>query len=332
MKITRSAKKSMISIIDRLTKVSLFGYVIRTTGLYEHILSSFDIRRGVSVEIIRMPRIMKDTSKGHILHSRSVGFVPTMGSLHEGHLGLVRMAREENDITVVSIYVNPAQFGPSEDLSRYPRDLEGDTGSLRKEGVDILFLPDDAHMYPRGFCTHVDVSGLSEKLCGAFRPGHFRGVATVVTKLFNIVSPTRSYFGQKDYQQALIIKKLVKDLDMTGEVVVCPTARQEDGLALSSRNRYLAKGERDAASVIFKSLKKASEAVKSGIINATSIKEIMLDTLKSEPCVSEIQYCSVYDPETLDEMQRIDREALLAVALKVGNTRLIDNILVDPGK
>jgi pantoate--beta-alanine ligase len=255
-----------------------------------------------------------------------------MGALHAGHIGLVRMAREENDITVVSIYVNPAQFGPAEDFSSYPRDLEGDTDSLRKAGVDVLFLPDDLHMYSRGFCTHVEVSGLSEKLCGGFRPGHFRGVATVVTKLFNIVSPTKAYFGQKDFQQALIIKRLVKDLDMAVEVVVCPTKREEDGLALSSRNRYLGKEERNAASVIFKSLKKASEAVKSGIINTASIKEIMLAALKSESCVSEIQYGSAYDPETLDEVERIDREALLAVALKVGNTRLIDNILVGPGK
>jgi pantoate--beta-alanine ligase len=242
------------------------------------------------------------------------------------------MAREENDITVASIYVNPAQFGPSEDFLRYPKDFEGDAESLKKEGVDILFAPDDLLMYPRGFCSYVEVAGLSEKLCGAYRPGHFRGVATVVTKLFNIVMPTKSYFGQKDFLQAMIIKRLVKDLNMEIEVVVCPTIREKDGLAHSSRNRYLIKEERNAASVVFKSLKEASEAVKSGIINGESIKKIMLDKLKSEPLVSEIQYSSAYDPDTLDEIERIEGEALLAVAVKIGNTRLIDNMVVAPGK
>ncbi len=275
---------------------------------------------------------MQDTARGHLLRGKTIGFVPTMGALHDGHLSLVRMARNENDIVVASIFVNPLQFGLSEDLSKYPRDLEGDTEKLIKEDVDILFLPDDSLMYPVGFSTHVEVENLSEKLCGAFRPGHFRGVATVVAKLFNIVSPVRAYFGQKDFQQTVIIKRLVRDLEMGIEVVVCPTIREHDGLAMSSRNRYLSREERNAAAIVFKSLTDASEAIKSGIIKVPSIKKLLLSKLKSEPLVSEIQYCSAYDPEKLDELERIGKEALLAVAVKISGTRLIDNMFVFAGE
>jgi len=281
------------------------------------------------MEIIRIPNIMQDTSKGHLLHSRTIGFVPTMGALHEGHLSLVRMARAENDITVVSIYVNPKQFGPSEDFLRYPRDIEGDSEKLKKEGVDILFLPDDPFMYPEGFSTCLKVEGLSDRLCGAFRPGHFSGVATIVAKLFNIVKPTRAYFGQKDFQQTVIIKRLVRDLNMDIDIVVCPTVREDDGLAMSSRNMYLAPEERAAARIIYRSLVEASEAIKSGIIEVERLKGLMKDMLASEPLISEIQYCSAYDPETLDELRQIQGETLLAIALKIGSTRLIDNMLVN---
>lgn len=262
------------------------------------------------------------------MHGRTVGFVPTMGALHEGHLSLVRMCREENDIVVASVYVNPTQFGPAEDLSQYPRDLEGDREKLKKEKVDILFLPDDSVMYPKGFSTFIEVGSLSERLCGAYRPGHFRGVATVVAKLFNIVSPVRAYFGQKDFQQTLVIKKMVRDLNSAVDVVICPTIRESDGLAMSSRNAYLRPEERKAASVIYRSLVKGAEAVKSGIIEVRILKKIMLDVLEAEPLVSEIQYCSAYDPESLDEREQIGGEALLAVALKIGATRLIDNMRV----
>jgi pantoate--beta-alanine ligase len=282
------------------------------------------------MEIIRIPRIVQDVTGTHRMHGRSVGLVPTMGALHEGHLSLLRMCREENDVSVVSIYVNPTQFAPSEDRSRYPRDLEGDEEKLQRENVDILFLPDDSLMYPAVFSTYVEVEGLSQRLCGAFRPGHFRGVATVVAKLFNIVAPARAYFGQKDFQQALIIKRLVKDLNMGVEVVVCPTVREADGLAMSSRNRYLTQEQRNAAAVVYRSLLQAAEAVKSGIIDVGRLKELMRDTLRSEPLVSEIQYCSAYDPESLVDVEQIGSEALLAVALKIGNTRLIDNMLVRP--
>lgn len=274
---------------------------------------------------------MQDTARTHEMHKKTIGFVPTMGALHDGHLSLVRMARKENEITVVSIYVNPKQFSPSEDLSQYPRDTEGDAEKLTGEGIDILFLPGDSLMYPDGFSTRVEVVGLSKKLCGAYRHDHFSGVATVVTKLFNLVRPARAYFGQKDFQQTVIIKRMVKDLNMSTDIVVCPTVREEDGLAMSSRNLYLTKEERGAAAVVYTCLNEASEAIKSGILKVRELKKLMETRLASEPLVSEIQYCSAYDPGTLDELEEIDNEALLAIALKIGKTRLIDNILVAAG-
>ncbi len=282
------------------------------------------------MEIIRVSKIMRDTSLGHILRGKTTGFVPTMGALHEGHMSLVKRAKQENDITVVSIFVNPIQFGPSEDFNRYPRDLDGDTIKLQIEGVDIIFMPELASMYPNGFSTYVEVEKISERLCGAFRPGHFRGVATVVTKLLNIVKPTRAYFGQKDFQQTIIVKQLVKDLGMDVDIVVCPTRRELDGLAKSSRNVYLNKKQRVASTVIYKCLAEASGLIKSGIINTNHIKEVMHDILLKEPAVSEIDYAGVYDPAALDELSEIKGEALLAVAVKLGDTRLIDNMLVNP--
>mgnify|MGYP006268580575 CR=1 FL=1 len=280
------------------------------------------------MEIIRIPRIMQDIAGTHRMHGRTIGFVPTMGALHEGHLSLVRMAREENDIVVVSIYVNPKQFSPSEDFSQYPRDKEGDTDLLNREGVDILFFPDDSLMYPEGFSTNVEVGGLSDKLCGAYRPGHFRGVSTVVAKLLDIVMPVNAYFGQKDFQQTVIIKKMVRDLNMAIAIVVCPTIREHDGLAMSSRNVYLSGEERRAAPVIYECLREASRAITSGIIKVEELKKLMMERLESEPLVKEVQYCSAYDPEQLTELEIIGNEALLAIALTIGNTRLIDNMLV----
>ncbi len=282
------------------------------------------------MEIIRIPRIMQDRAGGYRLQAKSIGFVPTMGALHEGHMSLVRTARAENDIVVASVFVNPLQFGPSEDFSLYPRDFEGDAQELRNAGVDILFSPDAPLMYPKGFATSIAVEGLSERLCGAYRPGHFRGVATVVTKLLNITNPQRAYFGQKDFQQTVIIRRVVKDLDMAVEIVVCPTVREEDGLAMSSRNRYLSEAERKAAAVIYRSLSEASGAIQSGIIKSERLRDLMGGILRSEPLVSHVQYCSVYDPETLDEIDRADRECLLAVAVIIGKTRLIDNMRAGP--
>lgn len=281
------------------------------------------------MEIIRIPQIMQDTSGGHILHSRKIGFVPTMGALHEGHLSLVRRARQENDITVVSIFVNPIQFGPSEDFNKYPRDFEADTEKLRREEVDVLFVPDVSHLYPQGFSTYVEVEKVSDRLCGAFRPGHFRGVATVVMKLFHIVRPARAYFGQKDYQQTIVIKKMVKDLDMGIDIVVCPTLRERDGLAMSSRNAYLKESEREASTVIYRCLTEAADLAKSGIINISHIKGIMQERLLHEPLVSKIDYAGVYDPEALDEPSVMSGDVLLAVAVRIGDTRLIDNMLVN---
>jgi pantoate--beta-alanine ligase len=253
-----------------------------------------------------------------------------MGMLHEGHLSLVRRAKQENDITTVSIFVNPAQFGPSEDFKQYPRDIEGDTAKLFKEEADILFMPDAPLIYPEGFSTCVEVEKSSERLCGAFRPGHFKGVATVVTKLLNIVKPTKAYFGQKDFQQTIVIKQLVKDLDMDADIVVCPTLREQDGLAMSSRNAYLDIRQREAATVIYKCLIEASDLIKSGIIDANYIKGVMQDGLLKEPAVSGLDYAGVYDPVTLSELSEIKGDTLLAVAVKIGDTRLIDNMLVIP--
>ncbi len=284
------------------------------------------------MEIIRISRIMQDTSKGYLLRGKTIGFVPTMGALHEGHLSLIRSAKQENDITVVSIFVNPIQFAPPEDFKKYPRDIEGDAEKLLKEETDILFMPDVAFMYPERFSTYVEVEKISEKLCGAFRPGHFRGVATVVTKLLNIVKPTRGYFGQKDFQQSVIIKQLVKDLDMDTDIVTCPTVREQDGLAMSSRNTYLDERQRKAATVIYKSLAEASDSIKSGIIDGVYIKGLLRDRLLEEPLIAGIDYTGVYDTATLDELIEIKGEALLAVAVRIGDTRLIDNMLVSAPK
>lgn len=280
------------------------------------------------MEIIRIPRIMQDTSRGHLLHSRTLGFVPTMGALHEGHLSLVRMSREENNITAVSIYVNPTQFGPSEDFTKYPRQLEADIEKLRGEDVDILFLPDDTLMYPSGFSTEIDIKGLSERMCGHFRPGHFKGVATIVAKLLNIVRPTLAYFGQKDFQQTVIIRKMARDLNFNSEVVVCPTTRETDGLALSSRNAYLEPQQRSAAIVLYRCLSEAAEAIRSGIRSGAKIRLIMKSQLDKEPQITSIDYISVYHPDTLEETEDLQGEVLLAGAVRMGTTRLIDNMLV----
>jgi len=284
------------------------------------------------VETIRIPKIIQDTVGGLLLRAKTIGFVPTMGALHEGHLSLVRRARQENDTTVISIFVNPLQFGPAEDFHRYPRDIEGDTEKLAKEAANILFMPDAPLMFPEGFLTRIEVGKISDKLCGFFRPGHFTGVATVVAKLFHIVKPTRAYFGQKDFQQAIIIGKMVRDLNMDVDVVICPTIREKDGLAMSSRNAYLRPEERKSSVVLYRSLKEAADLLTSGIINIVNLKEMMHKKILEEPAVSSIDYAGFYDPETLEELSTIQSDVLLAVAAKIGNTRLIDNILVNMRK
>jgi len=255
---------------------------------------------------------------------KSVGFVPTMGYLHEGHLSLVRRAKEENDVVVVSIFVNPTQFGPGEDFERYPRDLERDRKLLEAEGVDYLFLPDARQMYPRGFSTWVEVEGLTEGLCGASRPGHFRGVATVVTKLLNLVRPTRAYFGEKDYQQLQVIRRLVADLNIPVEVVGCPIVREPDGLAMSSRNTYLSPEERSSALSLYRGLKLAEELFRQGERNASAIKSAVREFILSHPR-TKVDYVEIVDPESLKPVERVKEGDVIALAVFVGNTRLIDN-------
>jgi pantoate--beta-alanine ligase len=267
-----------------------------------------------------------------MLRGKSIGFVPTMGALHDGHLSLVRRSKEENHTTVVSIFVNPIQFGPAEDFQNYPRDTEGDLEKLRKEDVDILFMPDASLMYPAGFSTHVEVEELSGRLCGAFRPSHFRGVATVVIKLFNILRPARAYFGQKDFQQTVVIRRMAKDLDMDIDIVLCPTIRERDGLALSSRNAYLNEMQRTAAPVVFRCLSKASGLIESGIIDAAHVQRTMQECILAEPAVSGVDYIGLYDPTTLKELPELKDNVLLAAAVRIGRTRLIDNILVNVKK
>jgi len=256
-----------------------------------------------------------------------VGFVPTMGYLHEGHLSLVRQARSENSTVVVSIFVNPTQFGPGEDYAAYPRDEGRDLDLLKKERTDAVFIPSAEEMYPDGFNTQVKVEGVTERLEGACRPGHFQGVATVVAKLFNIVAPDRAYFGQKDAQQTIVIKKMVVDLNMDLEVIVSPTVREMDGLAMSSRNIYLNPEERRAAPILFKALTLAHEAFSHGERDAERLRQQMALLIKGES-LAEIDYVSIADGRTLEELSAIDRPAIASLAVRIGKTRLIDNILL----
>lgn len=272
---------------------------------------------------------MQDTASGILIRGKAIGFVPTMGALHEGHLSLIRRSRQENEKTVVSIFINPLQFGPSEDFARYPRDIDGDKAKLVQEEAEILFMPDASAMYPDEFLTRIEVGKISERLCGLSRPGHFAGVATVVAKLFHIIKPARAYFGQKDYQQGIIIKKMVKDLNMDVDVVICPTIREKDGLAMSSRNRYLTEARREASLVLYRSLRETAALLRSGIINIMHLREMMHDMIRREPAVSKIDYVGIYHPETLEELSDIREEMLLAGAVWIGDTRLIDNMLVN---
>ena len=255
-----------------------------------------------------------------------VGLVPTMGFLHEGHLALVRRARLECKRVCVSIFVNPTQFGPQEDLAAYPRDLDGDLELLKTEGTDLVWTPTSETMYPPGFQSWVTVEDLSQRLEGLHRPGHFRGVTTVVAKLFNAVQPDRAYFGQKDAQQVAVIQRMVRDLDFPLQLVVCPTVRETDGLAKSSRNTYLNERQRQAATVLFRALTSAVEAFENGERDAESLRNGMSQVLASEPLAQE-QYVSVADLETLEELTGEITQALLSMAVYVGETRLIDNMV-----
>ena len=259
---------------------------------------------------------------------KSIGFVPTMGALHDGHISLIRSAREENDELVVSIYLNPTQFDNSDDFDKYPRQLNKDIEIIRKENADVIFTPCTEEMYPDGFCTHVTQGKLTDALCGGVRPGHFNGVTTIVTKLFNIIDPDRAYFGQKDYQQSAIIKRLVADMNMDVDIRVCPTVREEDGLALSSRNKRLSLEDRKDALCIHGSLQKAGAMFASNVRDAKDIVEEMTSVIKKTK-QARIDYISIVNVDTLEDLSFINGRALAAVAVWIGNTRLIDNIILE---
>jgi len=266
--------------------------------------------------------VLEEKSQG-----RSIGFVPTMGFLHEGHLSLVRESVRRADVTVVSIYVNPTQFEPKEDFKQYPRDIHRDTELLKAEGVDYLFLPDNQEIYPEGYKTYVEVHDLQDKLCGRSRPGHFRGVCTVVLKLFNTVNPDMAFFGQKDAQQAIILKRMAQDLNLGVKIEVVPIVREEDGLALSSRNSYLDQEERRAALVLSKSLEEARVMVQNGERDSGQIIDRMKEMIGREP-LAKIDYVEIVDMENLDPVQKIENKALAALVVFVGKVRLIDNAIL----
>lgn len=276
------------------------------------------------MKIFRKVADIKTEIKKIEASAKTVGLVPTMGFLHEGHMSLVRESVKNNDVTVVSIFVNPTQFGPTEDLAAYPRDFENDCALLKKNGADIVFNPEPSEMYGEGFCTKVELSGITEVLCGITRPVHFAGVATVVTKLFNIVEPHRAYFGSKDYQQLQVIKRMVKDLNMDVEVVGMPIVREADGLALSSRNVYLGAEERVSALALSGSFKVVEDLLKKGVKDTETIRKEIADFILSHPH-TKIDYIETVNPETLVSVGRADADFVVALAVYVGKARLIDN-------
>jgi pantoate--beta-alanine ligase len=284
------------------------------------------------MEIINRRQRMASISRKLRRENKTVSFVPTMGALHEGHLALVKEARAASDIVIVSIFVNPEQFNDKGDLERYPRDLTTDAALLAQYEVDYIFAPEDSEIYPEGFSTYVYVEGVSEGLEGASRPGHFRGVATIVTILFNAIRPDLAFFGQKDAQQVAVIKRMTTDLGFETEIVVVPTVREESGLALSSRNRILSPEEREKASVIFAALRDAKIAFKQGERNAAKLIEMVQERISGEPLAA-IDYVSIVDPKTLEPVEKVpETETLIAAAVRLGNVRLIDNIVLNRGQ
>ncbi|MFA5527892.1 MAG: pantoate--beta-alanine ligase [Peptostreptococcales bacterium] len=279
----------------------------------------------MGVKVMHYIDEVREEIKEYRKQGYSIGLVPTMGYLHEGHLSLIKKAKEQNDKVVVSIFVNPTQFGPNEDLASYPRDLERDIKLCDSEGADIIFNPAVEEMYPTPSKTFVNVEEITDGLCGATRKGHFKGVASVVAKLFNIVKPDKAYFGQKDAQQLAVIKRMVKDLNMDIEIVGCMTVREEDNLAKSSRNIYLTPEQRKAATVLSKSLFEAKRRVEEGEKEVKKIKQYILDLIGQEP-LANIEYVEIVDAENLQPLEIIDRQVLIALAVKIGKTRLIDNL------
>ena len=284
------------------------------------------------MEIInRRKRMSSVARKIRREQDKTIGLVPTMGALHAGHLSLVKEARQMCDIVVVSVFVNPTQFGPGEDYDHYPRDLTKDTALLTDYNVDYIFAPPPEEVYPKGYATYVTVEGLSDQLEGASRPGHFRGVATIVTMLLNIVRPHFAFFGQKDAQQALIIKRLARDLAFDTEIIILPTVREDSGLAISSRNAYLSESDRGVALVIRRALVRAREAYKEGERSANKLTDLVRTTIEAEPR-AQLDYVSVADAETFEKLDKLDEHSvLIAVAAFIGKTRLIDNIVLNSG-
>lgn len=272
---------------------------------------------------------LREACRAERRHGKRLGLVPTMGALHEGHLSLVRAAKTRCEIVVVSIFVNPIQFGPNEDLAKYPRNFERDRELLEGEGIGFLFTPSAEEMYPPGGVTYVAVEGLSDKLCGRSRPGHFRGVTTVVAKLFHIVEPDLAFFGQKDAAQATIIRRMVRDLNMPVEIVVCPIVRERDGLAMSSRNAYLDSPQRKSALVLCRSLAEVQKRFNEGERKAANLIDVGKQAFANEPSVR-LDYFEIVDPETLDGVDEVSHEALVAEAAFVGKARLIDNMVLNP--
>ena len=258
----------------------------------------------------------------------TIGLVPTMGCFHQGHLSLMRLARQECQLVVVSLFVNPTQFGPGEDLLAYPRDFERDVDMASQEGVDVIFAPEPGEMYPPGYQTYVEVGEIANPLCGRSRPGHFRGVATVVNKLFNLVEPDRAYFGQKDAQQVMVITQMVKDLNMNVKIVNAPIVREDDGLAMSSRNVYLSPGERKAATVLSRSLQDAEQAVNNGETDALALRKQITEKINTES-MADIDYVEILSIPDLEPIQVLRGQVLIALAVRFGKTRLIDNTIVE---
>lgn len=279
------------------------------------------------MQIIKTVKEMQALSKKLRSKGKTVGFVPTMGALHKGHLSLIRQSKNENDVTVVSIFVNPSQFGPEEDFKQYPGNIAGDLKKLDFIKVDAVFTPDDNEMYPEGLTVSVRAGHIGEILCGASRPGHFDGVATIVARLFNTIQPHRAYFGHKDYQQSVVIKKLVEDRNFDIDIIVCPTVREPDGLAMSSRNSYLNREQRKTAAILYKALKHGEYLIKKGIEDVVQVKKEMENTLKSEPMVK-IDYIEIVNPRNLDEVKKVKKPVVVCLAVKIGTTRLIDNLII----
>lgn len=280
--------------------------------------------------LIRTVEEMKGIARTWHAEGKSIALVPSMGSLHAGHESLMEAARRTCDKVVVSVFVNPIQFGPDEDYDSYPRDIERDARICESKGVDAVFHPAVEEMYPEGYSTYVEVEGLTERLCGAVRPGHFRGVCTVVTKLFNIVDPDRAFFGQKDAQQLAVIKRMVADLNMDVRIIGCPIVREEDGLAKSSRNSYLSREEREASLILSRSLAAARESIEQGERDVSVLESLIRTTLEAEPLAS-VDYIEIVDGLALQPIARLGESALIALAVYIGSTRLIDNLVFEEG-